>query len=91
MFKLLLACSTQLLEMIKEKGKNLASMATEITLQADEKLNRRLARENNIPVTTVGQKTLLQTYAIIDSGADTNCSDKTLTVCANWGDPAHHW
>ena len=59
LFKLLLACSTQLHEMIKERGKNLASMATEITLLADEKLNKRLARENNIPVTTVGQKTLL--------------------------------
>ena len=29
----------------------------------------------------MGQKTLLQTYAIIDSGADTNCSDKTLRNC----------
>ena len=68
LFKMLLACSTQLHGMVKEEGRNLASMSTEITLLADEKLNKKLARENNILVTTIGQKTLLQTYAIIDSG-----------------------
>ena len=81
LYKMLLACSTQLYEMVKEEGKNLVSMSTEITLLADEKLNKKLAKENTILVTTVGQKTLLQTYAIIDSGADTNCSDKTLRNC----------
>ena len=81
LFRMLLACSTQLHGMGKEEGKNLASMSTEITLLDDEKLNKRLAKKNNILVTTVGHKSLLQTYAIIDSGADTNCSNKTLRKC----------
>jgi hypothetical protein len=54
-------------------------MTTEITiLGEEEEVDVRKAAINGIKVTKVDSKTLVQTHAITDTGADTNCTDKKL-------------
>ena len=73
MYKVLLACSTQLHNLVKRFDRNLSSMTTEITILADENADQGVAEESNIKISN----TLLQTHAVVDSGSDINCSAQT--------------
>ena len=54
-------------------------MTTEITILGErEEVNVKKAAINGIKVTDAGNKTLIQTHGIADTGADTNCTDKKL-------------
>ena len=56
-------------------------MTSEITILAGQGVNQKVAEKNNIKVTEVDGTTLLQTHAVVDSGADTNCTDSSLREC----------
>ena len=79
-FKELLNLSTQLFEKVAAKGKNLASMTTPLTVCADDEgeVDSTSAAINGMEVHVVNGKTLLETSGITDTGADTNCTDRTL-------------
>ena len=78
-FKLLLNLSTQLFEQVSKFGKNLSSMTSEVTILAKkEEVNTRKAAIHNMKVREVNNQLLIQTHAIADTGAETNCTDRTL-------------
>ena len=79
MFKKLLNISTQLFQKIEEKGKNLSSMTTEVTILGNKgEVDVRKAVINGLQVNAVNDTMLVQTHGIVDTGADTNCTDKKL-------------
>ena len=67
--------------MVKRFGRNLSSMTSEITILAGQGVNQEVAEKNNIKITEVDGTTLLQTQAVVDSGADTNCTDSSRREC----------
>ena len=78
-FRLLLSYSTQLFQQVSRFGKNLSSMTSEVTILAkDTEVDIKKAAIHNLKVRNVNNQLLLQTHAIVDTGADTNCTDKTL-------------
>ena len=56
-------------------------MTTEIPILANEDASPRVAEKNNIKMSHVGGNILLQTHTVVDSGADTNCTDISLRKC----------
>ena len=46
-------------------------MTTKITVLAYNQVDMKLAKKNDMTVSQVGDKTLLQTFAVVDLGADT--------------------
>ena len=78
-FKFLLNFSTQLFQQVSKFGKNLSSMTSEVTILAkDGEVDMRKAAIHNMKVKNVNDQLLIQTHAIADTGADTNCTDQTL-------------
>ena len=54
-------------------------MTSEVTILAkDDEVDMRRAAIHGMKVREVNSKILLQTHAIADTGADTNCTDQTL-------------
>ena len=79
LFYLLLNFSTQLFQEVSKYGKNLSTMTSEVTLLAEEsEIDFCKAAIHNIKVKTVSGQTLIQTHAIADTGAEPNCTDRTL-------------
>ena len=71
--------STQLFQEVSKHGKNLSSLTSEVTLLADEfEVDFKKAALHNIKIKNVAGQTLVQTHAIADTGAEPNCTDKTL-------------
>ena len=78
-FNLLLNFSTQLFKQVTKFGKNLSSMTSEVTILANEdEVDMRRAALHGVKIKEANSKILLQTHAIADTGADTNCTDQTL-------------
>merc|ERR1712030_249498 len=78
-FNLLLNFSTQLFKQVTKFGKNLSSMTSEVTILAkDDEVDIRRAALHGVKIKEANSKILLQTHAIADTGADTNCTDQTL-------------
>ena len=78
-FNLLLNLSTQLFKQVSKFGKNLSSMTSEVTILAkDAEVDMEKAAIHNMKVREVNDKILIQTHAIADTGADTNCTDQIL-------------
>ena len=79
MFRKLLNISTQLFQKIERNGKNLSSMTTEVTILGDaSEVDVKKAAINGLQVKAVKDRMLVQTHGIVDTGADTNCTDKKL-------------
>merc|ERR1711888_1617 len=54
-------------------------MINEVTIIAkDTEVDMKKAGIHNMKVRNVNDQLLIQTHAIVDTGADTNCTDKTL-------------